>query len=199
MGRLFAHISVSMDGFINDRAGELAWWSADEEFNRYVDGMLTTIGGMILGRRAFDALARFWPTAGPEMSATQRRRMHELPKYVLSHTSPQTAWHNSHMLGADPAAAIRSLLQNSPHDLAVFAGAGAIQSSFVFGLLDELRLVVHPVLLGSGTPLFNGSQAHHVLELTDTHRLDSGLLVLRYALNPASDDSDSVRLKGSES
>jgi len=199
MGRLFAHISVSLDGFINDRAGELAWWSADEVFNRYIDRMLTSIDGMILGRTAFDALAQFWPTAGPEPSVTQRHRMHELPKYVLSHTPLDATWHNSHWLGADPAAAIRTLLRDSPHDLAVFAGASAIQSTFTHGLLDELCLVVHPVLLGSGTPLFNGSQARHVHELTDTQRLDSGVLVLRHALDPAATNGDSSRLEGGHS
>lgn len=182
MGRLFAHISVSVDGLINDGDGDLSWWSADAAFQRHIDHMLDSIGGMILGHTAFDALAQFWPSAGPEMSPTQRRRMHELPKYVLSHAPLDASWHHSHSLGPDPAAAIQSLRHDSAHDIAVFAGAAAIRAILAFGLLDELRLVVHPVLLGSGTPLFDHTLARHALRLTDTHHLDSGVLMLRYAL-----------------
>lgn len=58
MGRVFAHISVSVDGYVADAAGGLDWWSADQEFNRYIDGVLDSIGGMVLGRVAYDALAR---------------------------------------------------------------------------------------------------------------------------------------------
>lgn len=182
MGRIFAHVSISLDGFINDRDGDLSWWSADTAFNRHIDEMLDSIGSMILGRTAFDALAAFWPHAGPEMSLIQRRQMHELPKFVLSHTPPEATWHNSHPLGPDPAAAIQALRQSAPQDIAVFAGAGAIRSVLAYGLLDELHLVVHPVLLGSGTPLFDGRHPRQALHLADTQRLESGVLVLRYTM-----------------
>jgi len=140
MGRVFAHISVSVDGFIADAAGGLDWWSADEEFNGYIDGVLDSVAGMVLGRVAFDELARFWPTAGPDMSVTQRRRMHELPKYVLSRSPAATGWHNSHMLGPDAPAAIRDVARDVGGDVAVFAGAHAVTTALSWGVLDELRL-----------------------------------------------------------
>jgi dihydrofolate reductase len=182
MGRVYAHTSVSVDGYVNDANGGLEWWSADDDFNDYIDGMLDSIGGMVLGRVAYEALAQFWPTAGPEMSETQRRRMHELPKYVLSHSPTALAWHDSQMLEGDPAAAIRAAARDSDKDIAVFAGAGAVRTTLGIGVLEELRLVVHPALVGSGTRLFDTGNQVRPLRLLDVQRFDSGVLVLRYAV-----------------
>lgn len=182
MGRVFAHISVSVDGHVADETGGLDWWSTDHEFDRYIDGMLGSISGMVLGRVAFDALAQFWPTAGSEMSLTQRQRMHELPKYVLSHTPVGTAWHNSHLLAGDPGTAIARAAREAGGDLAVFAGAGAIRTALSAGVLDELRLVVHPVLVGSGLRLFDATHPAQPLRMLETTELGSGVLVVRYAL-----------------
>lgn len=185
MGMVYAHINVSVDGYINDGDGGLDWWSVDEEFNSYIDSLLDSLDGMVLGRTAYDALAQFWPIAGLEMSETQRRRMHELPKYVLSH-APADGWHNSHLLGPDPAAAIGAAARGATKDIAVFAGAGAVMTALRSGVLDELRLVVHPALVGSGTRLFAGSNSSGPLQLDSSQRFDSGVVVLRYALDPLS-------------
>jgi dihydrofolate reductase len=176
-GRVFAHISMSVDGYIADAAGGLGWWSTDEEFNRYIDGVLDSIDGMVLGRVAYDELGQFWPTAGPEMSATQRRRMHELPKYVLSRTRAETDWHNSHVLGPDPAAAIRDAARDVGGDVAVTAALG-------FAVLDELRLVIQPALVGSGIRLFDSTHPTRALRLLDTTPFARGVLVVRYTLDP---------------
>lgn len=184
MGRVFAHISVSVDGYVADAAGGLGWWSADQAFNRYIDGVLDSIGGMVLGRVAYDALAQFWPTAGPEVSVTQRRRMHDLPKYVLGHSVVDTTWHNSRMLAGDPATAIRDAAADAGGDIAVFAGARAVTTALSCGVLNELRLVVHPALVGSGLRLFDASYPTQPLRLLAATQFDSGVLVVRYALDP---------------
>ena len=86
MRRFFAHIGVSLDGFINDAAGQPIL-PIDEEFQRYIDELLGSIDAMVLGRVAFESLAAYWPSAGDEVSTTQARFMHGLPKYVLSTSS----------------------------------------------------------------------------------------------------------------
>ncbi|MBS1885831.1 MAG: dihydrofolate reductase family protein [Actinobacteria bacterium] len=184
MTRVYAHISVSVDGYVDDAEGGLGWWSADEEFDEHIDGMLESIGGMVLGRVAYEGLARFWPAAGPEVSETQRRRMHELPKYILGHPREDLAWHNSKVLEGDPAAAIRAAA-DAAGDIAVFAGAGAVRSALTSGVLDELRLLVHPALVGSGTRLFGTGGPARPLRLLDERRFGSGVLVLRYDLDTA--------------
>ena len=125
MRRLFLQINISLDGYINDAAGEIDWHFADDEFQRYIDRTLESIDGMLFGRAAFEQLAAYWPTAGPEASPVQVCRMHELPKYVLSRTLKRSDRHNSHLLGDDPAAAIAQLKRQDGRDLALFAGGKA--------------------------------------------------------------------------
>ncbi|RKS76912.1 dihydrofolate reductase [Actinomadura pelletieri DSM 43383] len=184
MRRLFLHINVSADGYITDRAGDIDWHFADQEFQAHIDALLESIDGMVFGRTAFEQLADYWPTAGDEVSATQRRRMNELPKYVLSRTLRETKWDNSHLLGDYPATALTDLKRQDGRDLALFAGGKAATSAIRLGVLDELRLVVNPVLLGGGTPLFDGTYRRHDLRLTDSRRFASGALLNTYDLVP---------------
>ncbi|WP_168221093.1 dihydrofolate reductase family protein [Actinomadura sp. WMMA1423] len=183
MRRLFLHINVSIDGYIADPAGDIDWRFADEEFQSHLDDMLESIGGMVFGRTAYEQLASYWPTAGDEVSPTQRRRMHDLPKYVMSRTLRSTRWNNSHLLGDDPATALADLKRQDGRDLALFAGGRAATAAIRLGVLDELRLVVNPVLLGGGTPLFNGGHPVQDLRLTQSRRFTSGALLNTYDLH----------------
>ncbi|TMR05649.1 dihydrofolate reductase [Actinomadura soli] len=182
MRRLFLHVNVSADGYIADQAGDIDWRFADQEFQDHIDTLLESIDGMVFGRTAFEQLAGYWPSAGDEVSATQRRRMNELPKYVMSRTLHHTGWHNSHLLGDDPAAALNDLKARDGRDLALFAGGRAATAAIGLGVLDELRLVVNPVLLGGGTPLFNGTYPKRDLRLIGTRRFASGALLTTYDL-----------------
>jgi len=180
MRHLFLHINVSVDGYICDTAGDIDWHFSDEEFQQYLDEMLESIDGMLLGRVAYQQLAAYWPTAGDEVSPTQRRRMHDLPKYVLSRTIENIDWHNSHSLGSDPGPAITRLKQQDGGPLALFAGAGAAQAAVQLDVLDEIRLIVNPALLGGGTRLFDASYARTELRLAHTRQFASGALLLVY-------------------
>ena len=180
MRKLFLQINVSVDGYINDDAGDIDWHFADEEFQRYIDDTLQSIDGMILGRLAFEQLAAYWPTAGSEASPVQVGRMHELPKYVLSGTLERSDWHNSRVLGGDPAAAIAELKRQDGRDLALFAGGKAATSAISLGLVDEYRLILNPALLAGGIPLFSGQYPRGELRLTGTRQFASGALVLTY-------------------
>jgi dihydrofolate reductase len=138
MRKLFLHINVSLDGFIEDAAGEIDWHFADAEFGEFIDATLQSIDAMVFGRVAFEKLAGYWPTASPpEASEVQVRRMHELPKYVISDRLRDTDWHNSHVVGGDVAAAITALKQQPGQDIALFAGAGIATSFARLGLIDE--------------------------------------------------------------
>lgn len=183
MGRMFVHINTSVDGYINDAQGGINWWAADEEFNDYIDAMLASIDGMVFGRVAHEELAHFWPGATSESATeTQARLMRDLPKYVLSSRDTIADWHQSHLLRPSPSTALRELKAVSPGDLAVFAGAAAVTSALAAGVVDEVRLVVHPALVGDGTKLFAGTHPFTGLDLTEVQKFRSGALALRYTL-----------------
>lgn len=86
MRNLFLHIFISADGYIEDAGGDIGWMS--EDINACINVMLDSIDGMIFGRKAFELLCEFWPTAGkrPEVPRIQHERMHALPKYALSNS-----------------------------------------------------------------------------------------------------------------
>ena len=94
-------------------------------------------------------------------------------------------WHNSHMLAGDPATAIRDAARDVAGDIAVFAGARAVTTALSSGVLDELRLVVHPALVGSGLRLFDATYPTQALRILAATRFGSGVLAVRYALDPA--------------
>ncbi|MGH3118984.1 MAG: dihydrofolate reductase family protein [Gaiellales bacterium] len=185
MRKVFLHINMSVDGFIEDADREMDWHFVDEEFEEYINDVLRSIDGMIFGRVTHQLLAEYWPTAGsnPEASSRQveaARMMNSLPKYVISSGPYDTDWQNSHLISGDIAGAIRRLKDQPGKDIALFAGAGVSQTFMRLDLIDEYRIIVNPALLGGGTPLFTPGQGKVKLDLLKVKTFDSGAVVLFY-------------------
>ncbi|MGH6617764.1 dihydrofolate reductase family protein [Sphingomonas sp.] len=182
---LFAMISVSLDGFIEDEAKAIDWMTEDRSIDALHTQNLREIEAMVFGRTAHAAIAGYWQQAEagsmamtPDLVA-QTERMTSLPKYVLTHGPEQTGWANSHAVDIDR---IKQIKAQSVQPVAVFAGAGAIQSVLTAGLIDELRLIVYPVSIGGGTPLFPRDRAHRQFELTRVEQFESGAILQCYRL-----------------
>jgi len=185
MRKLFLHIGVSVDGYIEDENRQLDW-PADEEWTQYISELLGSIGGQIYGRVAHQSLAQFWPTvpAQPDAGAAlveMAKMMEASPKYVVTRHSYVTDWTNSHVIRGDVAEEIRKLKNLPGKDLALFAGANLAQSVMEMGLFDEYRLVVNPIRLGGGTSLFRPGLPREKFALVNSRRFASGLLALTYA------------------
>jgi len=182
MAELFLQISVSLDGFIEDRSGDLSWFTEDTSLDELATETLESIDGMIFGRRAHAALAAFWPTAADDEAASvqlmeQTVLMNTLPKYVLTHGEEETGWSNSYAIRLHD---IPRIMSEAQRPIALFAGASAAQSAMDHGFIDEIRLIQYPVILGAGTPLFQHDGKRRDLELIDCQRYDSGAIVQRY-------------------
>jgi dihydrofolate reductase len=168
MRKLFLQINMTVDGFIEDSNREIDWHFSDDEFEQFIVDTLQSIDGMVFGRVAFELLAQYWPTAAANPQVTAKhvemaRLMNELPKYVISTRLRRVEWRNSHIIGGDAADAIRTLKEQPGKDIALFAGAGVVSTFMQLGLLDEYRLILNPIFLGSGTPLFKGGYEKHNL------------------------------------
>ena len=182
MAELFLQISVSLDGFIEDRHEDIEWMTSDTSIDAVATATLQSIDGMIFGRKAHALLAQFWPTAGDTKDASpdlieQARLMNALPKYVLTHGKERTGWANSH---ATSAADVPRLKSEAARPLALFAGAAAAQALLARGFVDEIRLIQYPVLLGGGTALFATDDTRRRLTLIDSEQWDSGATIRRY-------------------
>jgi len=191
MRKLFLHIAMSFDGFIEDENHELDWHFADEEFEIYLNDVLASLDTMIFGRKAFELLAQYWPTAEDDPSLAPNhaslehhfaaaRMMNRKQKIAISNSLKTTGWENSTIVGGDVAGKIGALKQTPGKDIALFAGADLANSFMKLGLIDEYRVIVNPILLGGGTPLFQGGYARTRLHLLEARRFGSGAMLLRY-------------------
>jgi len=184
MAELFVQMSVSLDGFVEDRDGAMDWFAGDGAFDQILTATVRMIDGIVFGRKAYDLGAAFWPTAHDTAESPavtdQIDLMNSLPKYVLTRGAVNPSWSNSHAVGID---SIVRLKAEAKRALALFAGARAAQSLLEAGLVDELRLVRFPVLLGGGTPLFRADGRRRTLRPVATEHFEGGPTLTRYALD----------------
>jgi dihydrofolate reductase len=183
MAKLFVQMSVSLDGFVEGRDGEMDWFAGGEGFDQILTATVRSIDGMIFGRKAHALGAAFWPTAGETAEtrevADQIDLMNLLPKYVLTHGQADLSWQNSHVINVDSIARLKAEAQRP---LALFAGAGAAQSALEAGQVDELRLIQFPVLLGGGTPLFAADGRRRALTPVEIQSFEGGPTMTRYTV-----------------
>jgi len=184
MAPLFVQISVSVDGYIEDADGGLEWFTQDKAVEAFATDTLRSIGAMVFGRTAHAMLAAFWKDpdthdASPDLPE-QTRMMNGLPKYVLTHRPLDVEWANSHpVLSADLA----RIKREATLPIALFAGAAAVRSALEADVVDELRVICYPVLLGKGKPLFDGSGTRRNLSLIEAREFSSGATLSRFAVS----------------
>jgi dihydrofolate reductase len=181
MAELFIQIAVSLDGYIEDADRGLDWFVTDGSFDRFATETLRSIDGMVFGRKAYELMQEFWPTAGettdnPELRE-QAKLMNSLPRYVLTRGRRDFAWAGSRAVSLEDLGRIKA---SAARPIAVFAGAETCRAVLAAGLVDELRLVRYPVMLGAGTPLFVDGAPRRELRLAETSEFSSGAVLSRY-------------------
>jgi dihydrofolate reductase len=180
MRRIIASAYMSLDGVV--QRPEL--WTFDyrsDDAARFAHQQLFNSDALLMGRHTYEIFADHWPTASDDNGFADR--MNSLPKYVVSDTLTEPAWNATIVLArADAPDELRKLKQQSGQDILQY-GYGAVTVTLLReGLLDELRVWLHPLLVGAGDPeaLLAHAGAKARLTLVDSTRYDSGLLILRY-------------------
>lgn len=185
MGKLIYLMNVSLDGYIETSDHSLDWTVIDQELHTWFNDQTRELDASLYGRRLYELMAAYWPTAESDPSATEAERefariWNAMPKIVFSSTLDSVEW-NSRLVRGDVAEELARLRTEFDGDLDV--GGATLASAFIRrGLVDEYRLVVHPVILGAGTPFWPKLDAPIRLRLIDTHRFASGVLYLGYAV-----------------
>jgi dihydrofolate reductase len=183
MGRLTYSMSVSLDGFVNTPSRSLDWVMVDEELHSFFNDEARETGAFLYGRRLYDLMTDYWPTAETDPAATPAmlefaRIWKETPKIVFSRTLQQVDW-NSRLVPDDAVAEVTRLKAQPGFDMSV--GGPTTAAVFITaGLVDEYRLYVNPVILGAGTPFFPELDDRIVLDLVETRTFGSGVVYLRY-------------------
>lgn len=177
MRKLFWSMMVSLDGFMEGPNHELDWHvTDDDDFARYVAQMEKSIDAIVFGRVTYEGMADYWPTS----TEPEAHMMNELPKYVFSRTLDKVEWQNSTLVKGDIAEEIAKLKRQPGKDIAVFGSSDLASTLMQQGLIDEYRIMVNPIVLGSGGPMFKDIKARIALKLIKTETFDSGVVVLYY-------------------
>jgi dihydrofolate reductase len=190
MRKLIMKMSISVDGFVCDSNGKNDWIfkTGDEESLAWSVGSAWQAGLIIMGRKSFENMAPYWPTAPGPFAAP----MNEIPKAVFTkkgyagvtpsaEQSPAAAsWAEARVFDGDLAEGIRKLKEEQGKPIVAIGGAGFMQSLIATGLIDEYVLATHPVILGAGLPIFNGLSNPLYLKLVDVKVFPKGAIARTY-------------------
>jgi dihydrofolate reductase len=140
---------------------------------------MSSMDAFLLGRRTYEEWAAFWPSQSPEENP-MAAAINGLPKFVASTTLNEVTWQNSTLLDGDVAGEVEKLKREPGKDIVISGSATLVRSLLRDGVLDELRLMVHPVVVGSGRRLFENGEAKSSLELVSSETFSTGVLNLTY-------------------
>jgi dihydrofolate reductase len=184
VGRIVVTEFVSLDGVMEDPGGsegtKHGGWSF--EFSRGDEGdkfkLDETMGSdaLLLGRKTYEGFAEAWPSRDGEFAD----KFNRMPKYVVSSTLEDPDWNNSTVLSGDLGEEVAKLKEEHDRDIVVHGSARLVQSLLEQDLVDELRLMVFPVVLGSGKPLFGQTSSTKPLKLVDSKVVGDGVAILVY-------------------
>ena len=181
MRKLFAFNMVSLDGFFEGPNQDISWHNADDEFNQFAIEQTSTVGTILFGRRTYEGMASYWPTeAAIRDDPIVAGLMNSLPKIVFSRTLQKAEWNNTRLIKDNIAEEILKLKGLPGNEIAVFGSANLLSTLIQLDLIDEHRIIVNPVVLGSGTPLFKNVKDRFNLKLIRSRTLDSGNVLLYY-------------------
>lgn len=176
---------VSLDGVMEDPGGAegsahggwtIPYWGDD--IGKFKLDEIFAADALLLGRVTYQGFAAAWPSATDEAGFADR--MNGLPKHVVSTTLHEATWNNSRLIKDDVAGEVTKLKRQDGQDILVAGSATLIQTLMRHGLVDEYRLLVYPVVLGSGKRLFREGSDMRALKLVESKPFSSGVVALTY-------------------
>jgi dihydrofolate reductase len=183
VGRLIYSLNVSLDGFVETSDHSLAWANVDDEVHTWFNDQARRLAASLYGRRMYELMAAYWPTSETDPDATEPMRefgriWRATPKIVFSNTL-DAVQHNGRLVRGDIGDELSLLRREFDGDMDV--GGATLAGSFIRrGLVDEFRLLIHPVILGAGTPFFPALASPIALRQSETKRFASGVVYVGY-------------------
>jgi dihydrofolate reductase len=190
MRKLIVAEHLSLDGVIQSPGSpsedtsdnfHLGGWTvpyADEAIGAFLQDLFSQPFELLLGRRTYDIWAAYWPRVRAGHAIADR--FNSVPKHVATHRSDALDWQSSHALKGDLADAIRALKQQGGANLLTWGSADLVHQLLAAGLVDELRLVTYPVVLGRGKRLFNDDARPSAFAVAHSSSTPGGVMISRY-------------------
>jgi dihydrofolate reductase len=179
---------LSLDGYFEGPNHDLSWHHVDDEFNKFAIEQMRETGLILFGRRTYQLMEGYWPKAerDPKTSPDDleiARLMNNTPKIVFSRkldrVRPTETWKSVKLAREVDPAVISDLKEKTDND--IWVGGSDLAKSFLkSNLIDEFRFMINPIMIGKGTPIFEGMRDRLNLQLTKTRKFASGNLLLYY-------------------
>ena len=181
MRKVFLFMMTTLDGYFEGPDHDISWHNAgNEEFAKFANDQLDETDTLIFGRRTYELMAGFWPSeetmkAEPETAT----RMNSLHKVAFSRSPMHTNWQNTE--SSTNVVQKMQELKNAPgKDIAVLGSSNLGRTLIKEDLLDEVRIMINPVIIGKGTPLFDGTDKVLRFTLKTSRNFESGNVLLTY-------------------
>lgn len=176
---------MSLDGFAGGPNGELDFLTYNYELQQYAAELVKTVGSPVYGRTTYQLMEGYWPTVLDkpgvnEHTLAHARWVHDIPKIVFSTTLKEVTWNNTRLIKSNVAEEVNKLKQAPGKDLVIFGSPGLSASLMKFGLIDEYKLTIHPVIMGKGISVFRDNEIKTTLRLLDEKTLKSGVITAHY-------------------
>ena len=185
MSTLASFIVISLDGFYEGPNREFDWLTPDEEFNDFAGRQLDEADTLGFGRATYEHMAAWWPTEQAQINDPAiTSRINTKPKLVFSTTLKDAGWSNTTVVAGEAVEQIEAVKTAPVGDLLVLGSAHLTAQFAAAGVLDELRIMVCPIVLGSGRSLFEALKDRISLTLLRFRRFDSGGVLLTYRPSP---------------
>jgi dihydrofolate reductase len=180
MRKLFSFNMMTLDGFFEGPNGDIDWHNADnEEFNEFAIEQTSSLETLLFGRKTYQLMASYWPTeTAINSDPIIADLMNRLSKIVFSRTLKSVDWNNTRLIRDNAHQEITNLKMQPGKDMAIFGSADLISS--LMDVIDEHRVMVNPILLGEGSPLFKPTANKVRLTLANVRTFDSGNVLLTY-------------------
>ena len=178
MRKTVAGILMTLDGVVESPE---KWQPRyfDDELGELIEAEAANADAMLLGRRTYEEFAAFWPSQnGDEPMADY---MNDTPKYVVSSTLTELDWRNSILVSGNVAETVDALKRQPGGNIQIYGSPTLVRSLLRDGLLDQLDLLVHPIVVGGGQRLFENGNYGTVLTLVASRTFGTGVLALTYA------------------
>ena len=185
MRKIIYWVHASIDGHIAGPNGEFDWPAVGPELFAYSEAMNEQVDTLLYGRAVWDVMAAYWPTADADPETTDDHARvfapfwRKTPKVVVSRTLDTADW-GARVIGENLAEQVTQLKQQPGRDILLTGGAQVAASLTGLGLIDDYRIVVHPVVLGGGPRLFGEPDGRTALTLLDSRTFDAKTVLLRY-------------------
>ncbi len=179
---------VTLDGYIEGPEHDLSWHHVDAEFNEFAINQLKDESTILYGRRTYQLMESYWPSEDSRRDDPEvAQLMNDIPKVVVSNSLEKVRetkiWKHVRLIHDDVEAQIRSLKKEKGGNILLMASNNLCVSLLEWGLLDEVRLMINPVVIGKGTFLFEGLKNKINFTLITSRKFSSGNMLLTYSPN----------------